>query len=263
MDSAEASAAAAAAAAALPAHFNRENMMKAIVNPIEYAKTAVAAYASLYGSDLVSVILYGSAAGGDFNPEKSDINLLIVLSSMDPELIAKSAGLQEKFARRRFSRPLFMDKEYIANSYDSYPMEFLDMKEWHRVLFGEDILMSVAPATEHLRLQVERELKGKWLHLVQEFTVARKNRKRLLHLARLSLKSFSPVFRALLKLKAADIPADKKELFAAVESSCSIAGRPLQNIEQSCMAGNTPELEPRFISYVKAIKRIIDTIENK
>jgi predicted nucleotidyltransferase len=236
--------------------------MKTIVNPVEYAKIAVEAYRSLYGADLVSVILYGSAAGSDFDPGKSDINLLIVLTSMDIELIAKSAALQEKFARRRFGGPIFMDREYIARSLDSYPMEFLDMKECHHLLHGEDVLCSLTPEPEHLRLQVERELKGKWLHLLREFTIVRKSKMRLLRLAGLSLKSFLPVFRALLKLKGAIIPPNRKDLLKEIESVFSITEKPFQNIAEPRSGAPLSELESRFIAYSKAIKKLIDTIEN-
>jgi predicted nucleotidyltransferase len=236
--------------------------MKSIVNPIEYAKKAIEEYRSLYGSDLVSVILFGSAAGGDFSPEKSDINLLIVLTSMDIELISRSADIQIKYLRKRFSKPLFMDKEYIASSCDSYPMEFFDMKERYEVLAGEDVLSSVLPGIDHLRLQVERELKGKWLHLLDEYTFACKNRKQLVQLTQLSLRAFAPVFRALLKLKDTPVPVAKKELLSAVESVYSIDGRPFQIMEEICNTGNFTELKTKFTNYSRAVKKLIDAIEN-
>lgn len=236
--------------------------MKPILNPIEYAQKAVHEYTSLYGSDLVSIILYGSAAGGDFDPQQSDINLLIVLSSMDIELISKSADIQIKLFQKRFSKPLFMDKEYISTSCDSYPMEFLDMKEHHVVLAGEDVLSSVSPEINDLRLQVERELKGKWLHLIDEFPFACKNQKHLFQLTDISLKAFIPLFRALLKLKGVPIPTARKELFPAVESAYSLDGSPFQAIDNLRKGGNFTELKAKFTDYSRAIKILIDAIEN-
>jgi predicted nucleotidyltransferase len=251
------------AAGALPALFNfREILMKPILNPIEYAQKAVHEYISLYGSDLVSIILYGSAAGGDYDPVQSDINLLIVLTSMDLELISKSADVQIKLFQKRFSKPLFMDKEYIASSCDSYPLEFMDMKEHYVVLAGEDVLSSVSPKINDLRLQVERELKGKWLHLIDEYTFACKNQKNLAQLIDISLKAFMPLFRALLKLKNVPIPVAKKELFPAVESAYSIYESPFQAIEKLRKGGNLAELKAKFTDYSRAIKKIIDTIED-
>lgn len=236
--------------------------MKPILNPIEYAQKAVHEYTSLYGSDLVSIILYGSAAGADFDPQQSDINLLIVLRAMDIELISKSADIQLKLFQKRFSKPLFMDKEYIASSCDSYPMEFMEMKEHHVVLAGEDIFNSVSPQISDLRLQVERELKGKWLHLIDEYTYACKSQKSLVQLTEVSLKAFVPVFRALLKLKGVLIPTARKELLPALESAYSIDGTPLQAIDNLRKSGNFTELKAKFTDYSRAIKRLIDSIEN-
>jgi len=236
--------------------------VKNILNPVEYSKVALESYKMLYGNDLVSVILYGSGAGGDFDPKRSDINLLIVLSSMDVELIAKSSEIQSKYLKQRFSIPLFMDKKYITQSQDSYPIEFLNMKGCYRLLYGEDVLDSVSIESDHLRLQIERELKGKWLHLLQEYPYARKNRKHLLELAQLSLKAYAPVFRAMLNLKGVEIPHNRNELFKEIESVYKISDRPFQNILES-FSGNTAfEFEKRFIAYAKAVEILIDTIEN-
>jgi predicted nucleotidyltransferase len=235
--------------------------MKPILNPIEYAQKAVHEYTSLYGQDLVSIILYGSAAGEDFDPQQSDINLLIVLTSMDLELISKSADIQIKLFQKRFSKPLFMDKEYIASSCDSYPLEFLGMKERYVVLAGEDVLSSISPQINDLRLQVERELKGKWLHLIDEYTFACKNQKRLAQLIDISLKAFIPLFRALLKLKGVSAPSVRKEILPAVESAFSIDGSPFQTIEKLKTEGNFTELKAKFTDYSKAIKKLIDAIE--
>ncbi|MDG5816372.1 nucleotidyltransferase domain-containing protein [Chitinispirillales bacterium ANBcel5] len=235
--------------------------MKNIVDPVEYSKTAVEPYKSLYGEDLISVILYGSAAGGDFDPKKSDINLLIVLSSMDVELVAKSSDLQAKLLRQRFSTPFIMDKEYITNSLDSYPIEFLDMKGCYRVIYGEDVLETVSPQKEHLRIQVERELKGKWLHLLQEFPYARKNGKSLLQLTSLSLKAYAPIFRGLLMLKGEKVPFNRNELFKAIESAYEISGTPFQEVAKACSDKDTSRLETQFVNYARAVKTIINAIE--
>ena len=235
--------------------------MKTIADPAVHVQPAVQEYVALYGNDAVSIILYGSAAGGDFDPQRSDINLLIILSSMSPELIARSEPLQKKFERQRITRPLFMDTAYIASSVDSYPMEFLDMKGCYRVLHGEDVLATVKVSTGDLRLQVERELKGKWLHLLQEFSSAHTHRKRLAGLIRISLKSFAPVFRGLLSLKEKPIPHRRDDLFDAVETGYGLEGQPLQQVAAAALQGS-PELETKYVAYTRAIKKLIDAIEN-
>ncbi|MBN1600345.1 MAG: hypothetical protein JW915_01995 [Chitinispirillaceae bacterium] len=235
--------------------------MKNILNPVDYSKTAVESYKLLYGKDLVSIILYGSGAGGDFDPRKSDVNLLIVLTSMDVELIAKSSEIQSRYLRERFSIPLFMNKKYIEQSLDSYPVEFLNLKGCYRVLYGEDVFESLSIESDHLRLQIERELKGKWLHLLQEFPYARKNRKNLLELARLSLKAYAPVFRAMLHIKGVEIPLKRNELLKEIESAYTISDQSLSKISESFTTINLPEMEKRFVAYAKALESLINTIE--
>ena len=235
--------------------------MKTIVDPVGYAKSAANAYLSLYGADLVSVILYGSAAGSHYDPKNSDINLLLILSSMSPGLIAKSAALQTKYARLRFDRPLFLDTAYIARSCDSYPMEFLDMKQSYAVLYGTDVLKDIAPQREHLRLQVERELRGKWLHLLHEYASSCGDNRRLQNLIRQSFKAFLPVFRALLHLKGAAVPLQKTDLSREVETAYSLPAHPLQDIAGVCSGKQVSGLDQRFLAYAGAVKKIIDEID--
>ncbi|MBN1760622.1 MAG: nucleotidyltransferase domain-containing protein [Chitinispirillaceae bacterium] len=237
--------------------------MKTISDPSGYVQPVAEEYVALYGKDIVSIVLYGSAAGGDFHPQRSDINLLIVVSDMSPELIARSEPLQKKYERQRVARPLFMDTAYIAASVDSYPMEFLDMKGCYRVLYGEDVLAQVKVSIGDLRLQVERELKGKWLHLLQEFSSARVSRKRMEQLIGISLKAFSPVFRGLLTLKEKPVPHKRDDLFDAVEMAYGLDGQPLQQVAAAAAGGSSgQELEKKYIAYAGAIKKLIDAIEN-
>ena len=141
--------------------------MRILKNPMDLAQQAAADYQVCYGAELLSLIVYGSAAGDEFDPKSSDINLLIVLKNVGLELLGKSRPIQEKWRKKRFARPLFMDREYIERSLDSFPIEFLNMKESYKVLYGEDVLAGLRIDPSDLRLQIEREMKGKWFHLLQ------------------------------------------------------------------------------------------------
>ena len=67
---------------------------------------------SVYNSDLTSIVLYGSGAKGEYIPQKSDINFLIVLSQKGIENLPSSAKVYREVralpddANRRF---LFQD----------------------------------------------------------------------------------------------------------------------------------------------------------
>src|SRR5437867_12588826 len=55
----------------------------------------------LFGTTLEAVILYGSAAGGDYLPGRSNTNLLTLLSRPEGALLQKSATLHRRWQKDR------------------------------------------------------------------------------------------------------------------------------------------------------------------
>jgi hypothetical protein len=51
---------------------------------------------SLFGNNLLSLFLYGSAAGDSFDPKRSDINFLMVFSKIDMDILRKYTGISNK-----------------------------------------------------------------------------------------------------------------------------------------------------------------------
>lgn len=234
---------------------------KRIDNPVETARAAAGEYASVYGEDVVSVVLYGSAAGGDFDPVRSDINLLVVLKELSLAAVARSGEVQKRLRKRRFDRPLFMDRDYITRSLDSFPIEFLNMKGCYRVLHGEDVLAGLEIRSEDVRLQVERELKGKRLHLVEEWLDARTEPKRLKELLGVSLQDFGAAFRAMIHLREREIPRNREALFEAVEEAYGLEGRPLRRVIEAYRSGDRNLIASVFDTYEKAIARLIHAVD--
>jgi hypothetical protein len=235
--------------------------MKSIVNPIDLARQAADDFKGCYSAELISVILYGSATGKEFDPKRSDINMLIVLGAMTLPMIEKSRHLQEKWMAKRFSRPLFMDKEYINNSLDSFPMEFFTMRERYIVVHGEDVLKDLRIDNRHLRLQAERELKGKWLHLLQEWPAVQKRPKLLNRLIQVSMSDFSVIFRALLHLKSLPVPRDRRELFTATDAAFELDGKPLERTLDAFRGGDHHAMSEAFSDYSRAIRMLTKSID--
>ena len=91
------------------------------------------------GENLQSVILYGSAAAGDFNPEFSNLNLLCILRETSFARLSAIAPVVEWWHRHKHPAPLVMTREELERSADVFPIELLDMQQHHRVLFGENV----------------------------------------------------------------------------------------------------------------------------
>ena len=196
-------------------------MSKIPKSPDEIFQQFTSDYKNIFGDELISIILFGSAARGEYIHKRSDINFLITLSDSGIQQLKRAFSLIPKWRKKKVSTPLFLTKQYIQTALDSYPIEFLSMKQYHQVVFGEDVLSSIEIQPEHLRLQCERELRGKLIHLRQEYLNTGGKSRRIKNLLRFSLPAFISIFSALLYIKQADNPKSKKEIF---ESTAEIFG---------------------------------------
>ncbi len=180
-------------------------------------------YRGIFGEELVAIILYGSGAGHHYIPGKSDLNFLVILTDKGLEDLEKAMPVVAKWRKSNVTTPLFMTRDYICSSLDAYPIEFLDMKQNHVAVYGEDVLAGLEINREHLRLQVERELRGKILLLRKRFLETEGKEKEARKLIRDSLPAFLSAFRALLWLLGRDIPGDRREIVAATAAAVGVA----------------------------------------
>jgi hypothetical protein len=166
-------------------------------------------YLQVFGKDLISLMLYGSAAGGSYVKGKSDINILVVLTPEGINRLEDGFALVKNWRKRNVAVPLVMTKAFIETSLDSYPVEFLNMKNNSVLIYGENVLESLVFKPEDLRLQIERELKSKVLLLREGYLESAGAARQLRQLISKSLTAFVSIFNAMLYLKQAKAPRDK------------------------------------------------------
>ncbi len=236
--------------------------MALIKDPVATAAQVCGQYQDCYGSDLLAAVLYGSAGTPDFDPRHSDINLLLIVRQVDFPLLDRSAAIQRAALRQRVSRPLFLDPAYIERSLDTFPVEFLDLQLRHRLLWGQDLLSTLVLRPADLRLQLERELKGKQLHLRQGWLACRDSRRQLRQLVAVSLHDFAPLFRALLHLRQVPVPPARELLLPAVEAQYGLASQPLQAAARAAADGGYQGLLQAFQPYAQAVAVLAETIDH-
>ena len=147
------------------------------------------------GANLRSVILYGSAASGDFHPEFSNLNVFCVLGDTSFPALARLESATKWWEGQHQPPPLFMTHEEVKRSTDVFTIEFMDIHQHHRVLFGEDVFANLEIPTRYHRLQVEYELREKLILLRQAVCVVAKSERKLWELLLRSLPSFLTLFR--------------------------------------------------------------------
>ncbi len=154
----------------------------------------------IYAEELLAVFLYGSAAAGEHVPGRSDINVVVVLQQLGPALLRKATAHIRRWRRQGFATPLFFDPETLHDSLDAFPIEFLDMQDRHRVLWGPDLMAELSIGRGNLRLQCEQELRGKLMKLRQSYVESALSPGDLERILAAAVTSLGVLARTLLRL---------------------------------------------------------------
>lgn len=168
------------------------------------------------GSNLKAVSIYGSATGPDYVPGKSNVNLAVVLGRLDEESLTSLLDVVKWGMGKRIVPPLMLTPEYIKASLDVFPIEFLEIKDSHAVIMGEDFFSGVEVGLKDLRLECESQLKAAILRTRQAYLEIGWRKRGAEEVLTVSLTSLIPVFRAMLRLKGIDPPRPKAEVVTAL-----------------------------------------------
>jgi hypothetical protein len=118
------------------------------------------------GDALAGVVLYGSAARDEFHEQYSDVNLLVVVKHMKPEIYPALAGVLKWWSHEEKLRPpTIMTLEELRESADVFAIEMLDIQGSHKVLYGEDVLAGIEVPMNLHRVEVEHDLRTTLLRL--------------------------------------------------------------------------------------------------
>ena len=239
-------------------------MAKIPKHPEEIFSDFTADMKKAFGKDLQSVILYGSGARSDYRPGKSDINFLIVLSEEGIGEIDRASGSLRRWRKKLVATPLFLTRTFIGTSLGAYPVEFLNMQRNHVVVYGEDVLRDLSFDPAALRLQCERELRGKLLLLRTSFLETRGKADRIRNLISVSLTAFLSLFQALLHLKGEVIHEKHRDIISATAEAYHLDREVfLQCLEvkKENDSLSTGELKALFEKYVHEIKKLREIVD--
>jgi len=153
-----------------------------------------------YGADLRSVVLYGSAAVGEHIPKRSDYNVLVIVDSLSVEQLRAAAAVARAWGDAGNPAPMTLTLNEWRGSADIFAMEYADILERHKILYGESPFDGIRVDPGDLRLQVEHEAMGKLLKLRQGVLAAGGDQKRLVELLAASLSTIMVIFRAVIRL---------------------------------------------------------------
>lgn len=159
-----------------------------------------------YGPDLRSVVLYGSAAAGEHIPKRSDYNVLVLVDALSVDRLRAASAVARAWGEAGNPAPMTLTTREWRGSADIFAMEYADILERHKILYGESPFDGVTVDPHDLRLQLEHEAMGKLLKLRQGVLASGGDPRRQLELLAASLSTIMVIFRAVARLEGA-VPA--------------------------------------------------------
>jgi len=214
------------------------------------------------GPRLRSVVLYGSAARGDHHPASSDLNVIVVLDPLDPAALEALAPAVRRFARKGHPIPRLFSPGLIAASADSFPVEFAEIRAARVVLHGDDPFGGVRVGRDHLRLQLEREIKEKMMRLREGYVLVHDRASALRRLLARSYPAFAALFRGGLVLMGRPVPSHNQEVVAAFCEAAGLDREPFDEVAR-LKRGEKGTQDPRaiFARYHDALTRAAEKVD--
>ena len=169
------------------------------------------------GENLESMILYGSAARGDYKEGHSDLNVLCLLRSVAARELARVTPVVHWWCKdQNEPAPLFFTAEELRQSADVFSIELLDMQENRRVLYGPDLIDNIEVPMNLHRVQVEHDMRTLLLKLRQHFLLTGQKESELRAAEAKSSSSVLALLRHALIAFEEEPPATAQEVFARI-----------------------------------------------
>jgi predicted nucleotidyltransferase len=233
------------------------------VDPREVARQFAAELRPALGERLASVVLHGSAARGEWVENVSDVNVLVLVDDISGASLAALSPVVRKFVPKQV-HPIIVEQREWRRASDVFGIELVEMQDWHELLAGTDPLMGLLVSPENLRLQAERELRGKLLQLHLAMLIA-ETPERLGALLGSALPSLTTYFRTALRLAAGDV---SRETERTLRDGCALVGASPDGLLRVHAARrarqplNVNLVDPLVDAYNTAAERLADYIDN-
>jgi len=215
------------------------------------------------GKNLESVVLFGSAARGDFHPGTSDLNVMCTLVSIDmKELQLLSPVVQWWTHEMKEPAPLFFLSEELQRSTDVFAIESLDAKRSHQLLYGKDPIAGLEIPLNLHRVEVERDLRMLVQKLRQQVVISGRNELVLTAVLRKTVSSAKTLIRHTLLAFGEEPPLEASELFKRIEQLTGASAETFEAIYEQRETGVWKK-EPfaLYAEYLESLEKVVIALD--
>jgi predicted nucleotidyltransferase len=216
--------------------------------------------------NLLSVILYGSAATEEFHPKHSDLNVLCIMQSLGRDDLSKLHAASTWWVKKGHPAPLFFTLNELHRSADVFAIELVDIKAARRILYGEDVMASLRVPMDLHRIHVERELRNNTLRLRQHYLMHPADSRKTLQLMLSSISTFIALFRHALIALGEEPPPTKR---ATVDRLGSVLGfdpspfHAVLDIREGHERERDVDAQTTFDKYLNAIVKATEEVDRR
>lgn len=230
----------------------------------ELLKSYVKDVVKTYGSELEGIILYGSAVRGEFLPGLSNLNVLLILSSYDLSVLKQYDDLHKRWSKEQVVVPLFLTKADLESASTAFPLEYQDILDWHRLLWGQDPFVGLKIDTRYLAGEVVQGLRGNVFRLRQRLVEGRSTEEAITILLPLSITTLLPVLRGLQRLLGRPVMKHGEPLLNDIESHLEIDLTGLRDalaLKRGHISPGQKEIPRLMDRYLESLTQLVTTAE--
>lgn len=216
-----------------------------------------------FRDDLVSVVLFGSAAEGRLRAT-SDVNVVVVVKQFDK---AAADRLRDplRFAKAAIDlNPMFVAEDELAAAMDAFTLKFADIAQRHRVLHGRDPFAGIEMPRDALIRRLKQVLLNLQIRFRERYILLSPRAEQLTRYLADSAGPLRAAAASLLHLEGRDAASPKEALetlvaeFADPEFGAALAALSLARETQSLDAGTAA---PVAMTLMRLIARLRQRVE--
>ena len=179
---------------------------------------------NIFGKRLKSVFVYGSKANIELEKLDYDIDIMVITETLSGDDIKKCSVPVKKWMggfwdKQKNPLPVFMGEKEWFNSADVYAMEYSDIKENHKIIYGENLINSLNIKDSDLRLQCEAEMKNLLMRFRKHYILFADSPREINEMLFSATKTLNAIFKSVLRLKQIEV---SKSAYANLNKICEI-----------------------------------------
>ena len=208
----------------------------------------------IFGERLHAVVAYGASGA---TPAPS----LAIVQSISAGDLDECAGRVASWHRAGCATPLLLTKDEFAGSLDSFPIEYGEILETHRVVYGVNPFTGLTIRTEDLRRECETLVKSHLVHLRENYVECRGRQSDVSALVAHAAPAFVLILRRLARLDGSPAETDA-DLNAYAVRRPGLDPRVVGDV--LAMAGHQPagvdaiRIYPAYLAAVEQLWHFID-----